>query len=319
MTRWIWRALLGLVLLATSTCTPQPSKPGASKPGASPASPSTAATSPGVSPGVSPTGRPASPTASTSVLPLHLENLHWLIATSALASLMRLDQAVTTRWLCNDRTMVIGASDRSVPAGCTNPHVVSFTSLDAIRQAIAGGLPSDVRGILYDIEAWSLTPVAEQADPLRSIATAAALVHGAGLRFIAAPGVDLMGGLYPGRGPYNRVYVTSQFGGDVSASADVFVIQAQTYQDDTATYGDFVRQVAAQARAAHPGVLVLAGLSTGPHGRTTTANAMLAAVAATNGAADGYWLNIPGPGLQCPTCGPPAPGIALEFLRKLGD
>jgi hypothetical protein len=45
---------------------------------------------------------------------------------------------------------------------------------------------------------------------------------------------------------------------------------------------------------------------------------MLAAVAATGGAVDGYWLNIPGPGPQCPTCGPPNPGIALAFLRKLG-
>ena len=35
-------------------------------------------------------------------------------------------------------------------------------------------------------------------------------------------------------------------------------------------------------------------------------------------AVGGYWLNIPGPGAQCPTCGPPNPGIALEFLRKLG-
>jgi hypothetical protein len=225
---------------------------------------------------------------------------------------------VTARWFCNDRTMVIVASNRSVPGGCTNLHVLSFTSLAAIRQALAGGLPSDVRGILYDIEAWSLTPAAEQANPLRSIATAAGLVHGAGLRFIAAPGVDLMGRLYPGRGPYNRVYVTSQFGGDASASADVFVIQAQTYQNDPATYGDFVRQVAAQARTTHPGLIVLAGLSTGPHGEPTTAGAMLAAVAATNGAADGYWLNIPGPGPQCPSCGPPTPGIALAFLRKLG-
>jgi hypothetical protein len=64
--------------------------------------------------------------------------------------------------------------------------------------------------------------------------------------------------------------------------------------------------------------MVLAGLSTGPHGQPTTPDAMLAAVAATGGTVDGYWLNIPGPGPQCPACGPPNPGIALEFLRKLG-
>lgn len=255
------------------------------------------------------------------MLPLHLgKDTFWLIAMSALSSLLRLDKdgTVTARWFGDEHTMVIGPPDRSLPAGRKNLHVVSFTSLDAIRQALAQGLPPDVRGILYDIEAWSLTPVAEQANPVGSIATAAGLVHGAGLRFIAAPAVDLMGRLHPGQGPYNRAYVATGFGGEASAPADIFVVQAQTYQNDTATYGDFVRQVAAQARAAHPGVTVLAGLSTGPHGEPTTADDMLAAVAATNGAADGYWLNIPGPGPQCPSCGPPRPGIALEFLRKLG-
>jgi hypothetical protein len=255
------------------------------------------------------------------VLPLHLgKNTYWLIALSALSSLLRLDKdgTVTSRWFGDEHTMVIAPPDRTLPGGRKNLHVVSFTSLDAIRQALARGLPSDVRGILYDIEAWPLTPAAEQANPVGSIATAAQLVHGAGLRFIAAPAVDLMGTLHPGQGPYNRIYVTSKFGGETAAPADVFVVQAQTYQNDTATYGAFVRQVAAQARAAHPGVIVLAGLSTGPHGEPTTAGAMLAAVAATNGAPDGYWLNIPGPGPQCPSCGPPTPGIALEFLRKLG-
>ena len=224
---------------------------------------------------------------------------------------------MTKRWFADDRTLVIAAPDASMPVGWTN-RVLSLTSLDAIRQALARGVPPDVRSILYDVEAWSLTPIAEQANPLGSIATAARLVHRAGLRFIAAPGVDLMGRLHPGQGPYYRSYVATRFGGAASDAADVFLVQAQTYQNDPPTYGTFVRQVAAQARAAHPGVLVLAGLSTGPHGQPTTADTMLAAVAATGGAVDGYWLNIPGPGPQCPTCGPPNPGIALEFLRKLG-
>jgi hypothetical protein len=264
---------------------------------------------------------PTSPPASSSVLPLHLgKDTYWLIATSALSSLLRLDKGgtVKTRWFGDEHTMVIAPPNRSLASGRKTLHVASFASIDAIRQAIARGLASDVRAILYDIEAWPMTPAAEQADPVGSITTAAGLVHGAGLRFIAAPAVDLMGTLHPGQGPYNEIYVATQFGRNSAASADVFVVQAQSYQNDTATYGDFVRQVAAQARAAHPGVLVLAGLSTGPHGEPTTANAMLAAVAATNGPADGYWLNIPGPGPQCPSCGPPNPAIALEFLRRLG-
>ncbi|HEY2665514.1 MAG TPA: hypothetical protein VGK51_01605 [Actinomycetota bacterium] len=310
--RGTWRALLGLVLLLACTCTPKPSKPGASKPGASPP---TFATPPPSGPAIT----PASPGASSSVLPLHLEKPVWLIAASALSSLVRLDSdgTVTRRWFADNRTLVIAGPGAAMPAGWTN-RVLSLTSLDAIRLALAQGVPPDVRAILYDVEAWSLTPIAEQANPVGSIATAARLVHGAGLQFIAAPGVDLMGRLHPGQGPYYRSYVATRFAGAASDSADIFVVQAQTYQNDPATYGTFVRQVAAQARAAHPGVLVLAGLSTGPHGEPTTADAMLAAVAATGGTVDGYWLNIPGPGPQCPACGPPNPGIALEFLRKLG-
>jgi len=307
-TRGTWRALLGVVLLMACTCAPR-----ASNPGASTASPPTSATPLPSSPTVT-------PTASSSVLPLQLgRGPVWLIAASARSSLLRLDRdgTVTKRWFADDRTLVIAAPDASLPVGWTN-RVLSLTSLDAIRQALARGVPPDVRSILYDLEAWSFTPIAEQADPLGSIATAARLVHSKGLRFIAAPGVDLMGRLHPGQGPYYRSYVATRFGGVASDSADVFVVQAQTYQNDPTTYGDFVRQVAAQAHAAHPGVLVLAGLSTGPHGQPTTADAMLAAVAATDGAVDGYWLNIPGPGPQCPTCGPPNPGTALEFLRKLG-
>ena len=311
-TRATWRALLGLLLLMACTCAPRASKPGASKPGASPP---TSATPPPSGPTVA----PASPGATSSVLPLQLGRPVWLIAASALSSLLRLDSdgTVTKRWFADDRTLVIAAPDASMPVGWTN-RVLSLTSLDAIRRALAQGVLPDVRSILYDVEAWSLTPIAEQADPLGSITTAARLVHGAGLRFIAAPGVDLMGRLHPGQGPYYRSYVATRFGGAASDSTDVFVVQAQTYQNDPTTYGTFVRQVAAQARAAHSSVLVLAGLSTGPHGQPTTADAMLAAVAATGGAVDGYWLNIPGPGPQCPTCGPPNPGIALEFLRKLG-
>ena len=310
--RGTWRALLGLVLLMACTCTPRPSRPGAPKPGAPPP---TSVTFPPSGP--APT--PPSSGASSSVLPLQLEKPVWLIAASALSLLVRLDSdgTVTRRWFTDNRTLVIAGPDASMPAGWTN-RVLSLPSLDAIRQALAQGVPPDVRSILYDVEAWALTPIAEQADPIGSIATAARLVHSAGLRFIAAPGVDLMGRLHPGQGPFYRSYVATRFGGAASDSADIFVVQAQTYQNDPGTYGTFVRQVAAQARAAHPGVVVLAGLSTGPHGQPTTAGAMLAAVAATGGTVDGYWLNIPGPGPQCPTCGPPNPGIALEFLRRLG-
>ena len=93
------------------------------------------------SPAVTPTG----PSASSSVLPLQLGKPVWLIAASALSSLLRLDSdgTVTKRWFADDRTLVIAAPDASMPVGWTN-RVLSLTSLDAIRRALAQGVLPDV-------------------------------------------------------------------------------------------------------------------------------------------------------------------------------
>jgi hypothetical protein len=98
--------------------------------------------------------------------------------------------------------------------------------------------------------------------------------------------------------------------------ADVVELQAQSLERDPGTYTSFLRAAAAQARAASPGVTVLAGLSTNPPGAAVAARQLTAAIQGTRGLVDGYWMNIPGQGSQCPGCNSPRPDLARAALRS---
>jgi hypothetical protein len=75
--------------------------------------------------------------------------------------------------------------------------------------------------------------------------------------------------------------------------------------------------VRGQARAARPGITVLAGLSTNPPGAVVGSDHLAAANRASWPGFDGYWLNIPGPGPRCPTCSPARPDMGIEALRAV--
>lgn len=99
--------------------------------------------------------------------------------------------------------------------------------------------------------------------------------------------------------------------------SDVLELQAQSLERSTSTYAAFVRDAAAQARAANPRVAILAGLSTNPPGAEVTSQQLRAAIHATRVVADGYWLNIPGRGPGCPTCNSPRPEVGQAALRTV--
>ncbi|MFE3193205.1 hypothetical protein ACFXHA_29665 [Nocardia sp. NPDC059240] len=192
----------------------------------------------------------------------------------------------------------------------------SFTSLDAMRSALDHGLDQSVRAVLYDNEAWSLTPAAEQQDPAGAQSRAAELAHSHHLLLIATPATDLTRVLAPGENPY-AAYLRLGISAAAAKVADVIDIQAQGSESDTARYSDFVRGAAAAAHAANPHVVVLAGLSTNPSGQSVTAGQLRAAVDATRSVVDGYWLNIPKAGKACPRCGTAQPQVAVALLRQL--
>jgi hypothetical protein len=197
--------------------------------------------------------------------------------------------------------------------------LVSSKSFAEIKKALEqGSLPPGVKGILYDIEKWQFTPEEEQRNPAYYEKLAAELVHAHGLIFVATPAADLVAVLAPEqRSKRYDAYLRLGLAADAARYADVIDIQAQGAELNTELYANFVRHAAAQARQANPKVIVLAGLSTNPAGQHVTAQDILRAIAATHTVVDGYWLNIPQPGLYCPRCDEFRPDIAIEVLRSL--
>jgi hypothetical protein len=204
-------------------------------------------------------------------------------------------------------------------AGFDAAVTVTFPSLIALSHAIAGGrLPAGTRAVLYDPEAWSFTPAAEQRDPVQAAARAADLARAHGLQLIVAPALNLTSVLARGSAaPRWQQFLDLQLAARMAKAADVIELQAQSLERDSGTYTAFVREAAAQARAAHPGVVVLAGLSTNPPGASVASDQLVAAIDASRAFVDGYWLSIPDPGARCPTCNQRRPDVGIEALRAV--
>jgi hypothetical protein len=228
--------------------------------------------------------------------------------------------ADTSRLLDNTRPFVmVGRYVPTIPSGWDAVPFASFTNFGALRNALERGrLGPRVGGIMYDYERWSFTPDMEQKNPAGYVKQAADLAHAHGLLFLTAPAVNLVAVLAPGsRNRHYDTYLQLGIAADAARYADVFDIQAQGSERNTALYANFVRQAAAQARQANPNVVVFAGISTEPNGQQVTAADILRAIAATRDSVDGYWFNIPRPSEYCPRCTDFRPDIAIDVLRRL--
>jgi hypothetical protein len=105
--------------------------------------------------------------------------------------------------------------------------------------------------------------------------------------------------------------------GPIAKLADIFEIQSQGLLPQPDKFAELVTNAAKEARAANPGIVFLAGLSTNPSGRTVTAAGLLDAVARTRSMVAGYWLNIPEKSEFCEACDVAHPAVATVFLRQL--
>jgi hypothetical protein len=241
----------------------------------------------------------------------------WLLTRSALSQLVA-DPAVRAK-LRGALVYEILQPGQPLLAGITAKPIMTFASATALEAAVTGGrLPSGTYGVLYDPEAWSFTPVAEQRDPVQAATRAATVAHAHGLRLIVTPALNLTTVLAPGtRQPRWRAFLGLNLVGRLAGVADVVEIQAQSLERDTAAYTAFVQAATSQASTANPRIIVLAGLSTNPPGAPVDSQQLTAAVQATRSMVDGYWLNIPGQGPRCPTCNAPRPDIAIQALQSL--
>lgn len=237
----------------------------------------------------------------------------WLLTRWALAQVAA-QPAVAGRLRGARVGQLLGAGQDPLP-GLGAVPVLTAGSVARLQDAITSHqLPNGTHAMLYDPEAWPFTPAAQQREPALATARAAELAHRHGLRLIVAPALSLTNVLAPGQAPRWRRFLGLGLAAALAPHADMIELQAQSLERDTATYTEFVRAAAQQARAANPRVSVLAGLSTNPPGAPVSGRQLVAAVQATRGLVDGYWLNIPRPGKHCPACNPPRPRLGAALL-----
>jgi hypothetical protein len=241
----------------------------------------------------------------------------WLLARPALASVVA-NQKVEAGLARSLLYELVQPGQQPLALAGARAAVV-FTSAASLVTAVrSGALPAGTAAVLYDPEAWPYTPAGEQRDPVAATARAAAAAHAAGLQLIAAPGLDLTTVLAPGRtAPRSQLFLELGLAAAIAAHADVLDLQAQSMERDTAGYASFVTAAARQARREHPGVGLVAGLSTNPPGGAVRSGQLVAAIRATSGVVDGYWLNIPGPGDRCPGCQQAQPDVGIAALAAV--
>lgn len=204
------------------------------------------------------------------------------------------------------------------PAGLSVTPAFTVDSVTVLESLIDNNaVPSWARSVLFDDEAWSLTPINEQLFPAKAAAWAANLAHGHGLSLWCAPALDLVPALDPTAPTYWQGYLSLDLAGQMGRVCNGLDLQAQSLERNAQIYDKFVVQAAGQARTAQPGLALTAGLSTNPPGPTVTLSELEAALTATISVTRGYWLNIPAPGPWCPTCAPADPALGVDLLSWL--
>ena len=239
----------------------------------------------------------------------------WMLTRAALAQVAT--EPAVLAGLQRSRVLEILQPGQQPAAVAGADPVVTFSSVGELSQAVAGRpAAAGTSALLYDPEAWSFTPRAEQLDPASAARRARDIAHAHGLSLIVAPALNLTTlRPDPAGGPRWKQFLRLGLAGSIAKVTDVLEIQAQSLERSTSTYAEFVRDAAAQARAANPRVAILAGLSTNPPGAPVTSQQLTAVIHATRGIVDGYWLNIPGRGPRCPTCNSPRPDVGRAALR----
>lgn len=246
----------------------------------------------------------------------------WIVTGTVLRTLSTLAPGVSRHFFDTPRAYVVGANATTL-AHLSDPAALPtarFTNENVLAAAVTSGtLPIGTRAVMFQDEFGPRTPRAQQRNPAAYYKRAAQVAHSAGLLLIAAPATNLVLARHPRTRPSREyaAFVKLGIAGAVARSADVYEIDAQGNQAHPSRYASFVRQVSSQATAAHPGVELLAGLSTNPNGVKQSSKALLKAALPTQTLVAGFALNDPGSPRQCKRCGVWYAAAAKSFLRGL--
>lgn len=232
----------------------------------------------------------------------------WLFAGSGLTKLAVAvgGSALLAGPLNSPQTWIFGQSAYA-PSAVT--HLTSTTNVDRLSRLPAGG-------VIVDLENWPRTPLPQRRDPVEAYRRAAEIAKKHHQWLVATPATDLVRSIDPDyRGKIYPKFVKLHLAERIAPYARVYEIQAQGAERNPALYRSFVVEVSQQVRQAHPGITVLAGLSTNPGGRPVPASVLERDIALTRGTVAGYWMNIPQAGRACPRCGKAHPEIAVQVLK----
>jgi len=167
-------------------------------------------------------------------------------------------------------------------------------------------LAPGVRAVIYDNERFANTPAIEQADIELYTQRAASVAAAAGLQSIC----DF---IQPDRLPPAERTATYE----VPDCSIVGLNTVQQSERSVVAYDAVVAREVAVIRSVRPSVPVIAGLSANPRGAPVTAAELAADMESTARLVNGYWLNVPAPGVGCPACHAPDPGLMAAALAAL--
>jgi hypothetical protein len=240
---------------------------------------------------------------------------HWLVTTDAIGQLRDAGASASliSKSFGHSSSYVITTSG-PVSFGM---RTATYTSYAAIVKAFASGaLPGGYKAVIYDNGNSSATPTAEQQDPAKYEQLAGSLLHKHGMLYIAAPAVNLVSVLNKGSASSRAfsLYMSDHIAADAAKYADVVVIQAQRAEARPGAYASFVKAAATQARAAHPGIIVLAGLKSG---RSVRSGQLSTAYSSVSTVVNGYWLISEPTSTSCASCGSAESRSALGLLKDI--
>jgi hypothetical protein len=248
----------------------------------------------------------------------------WLIDASALRRIFALAPATARANLNTPRAFVTGAGSSTLARLSTPTAVPTARFTDERKLAAtvnANRLPAGTAAVVYNDEASRLTPRAQQLHPDAYFERAARVAHKHGLLLIADPATELAVKMAPKTPPSGQyaAFLRLRIAAAVARYADVYVVQAEGAETRPAAYSAFIRAVAVQARAAHPGIELLGALSTNPNGRRVPASLLLGAARSVQPSVSGYAVDDPATSAVCSSCTGRYSTVVRRLINKIGD
>lgn len=249
--------------------------------------------------------RAVAPAATGTPQPLPDHTRLWILAASHFAQVTA-NPAVQSLFRRGTVFEPIGPRQSPATALAVMPTEV-FHSYRTLLQAIQQHtIAPNVRAILYDNERYPNTPKIEQANPLhydRLVAALAQQHHWLSICDVVQP--DRLSPRL--RTPAHEVPPCSIVG----------LNTVQQSERQAPLYAKLVRHWVAVIHAVRPHAPVVAGISANPAGAPVTAAMLSQAMWAVYPWVNGFWLNVPAPGVGCPHCRDPKPSTLASALQTL--